>query len=116
MTRPQSYADVVEVIERWVDEAQRRALRSTTDPERGLPRFKKKAEQAQDDRVLHTLLQLLAEVCPDLLTPERLKSASYQRIDGDAITADDTRIRRRLQGIPEKAPDLRAQSSHGGPE
>ena len=75
VTRPESSAEVVAVIERYVDDAHRRVLRSTTDPARGLPRFKKKAEQAQDER-----------------------------IDGAALVAEGTRLRRRLQGIPETAP------------
>src|SRR5947209_18582308 len=104
MTRPQTYAEVVAVIERAVDDAYRRVLRSTTDPARGLPRFKKKAEQAQDERALDTLLRVLADVHPEVLTLDRLRSDSYTRIDGDALVAEDTRVRRRLQGIPETAP------------
>jgi hypothetical protein len=92
------------VVESHVDEAHRRVLRSTTDPARGLPRFKKKAEQAQDERVLAVLLALLADIYPQVLTPERLKADSYARIDGAALAAEDTRLRRRLQGIPERAP------------
>ena len=79
-------------------------LRSTTDPERGLPRFKKKAEEAQDERVLDTLLRLLADVHDDGVTLDRLRAASYERIDGDGLATDDKRLRRRLQGIPETAP------------
>jgi hypothetical protein len=104
MPRPQTYAEVVAVIERAVDDAHRRVLRSTTDPARGLPRFKKKAEQALDARVLAALLELLAEVYPEVLTTERLKANSHQRIDGPALTTEDTLLRRRLQGIPERAP------------
>jgi hypothetical protein len=108
MSRPQTLADVVAVIERQVDHAHRRVLRSTTDPERGLPRFKKKAEQAQDERVLSTLLALLAEVHPDVLAKDQLQADSYARIDGAALAADDTRLRRRLQGIPESASQLKS--------
>jgi hypothetical protein len=104
MTRPKSYAEVIAAIERAVDDAHRRALRSTTDPARGLPRFKKKAEQALDEGVLASLLELLAEVYPEVLTADRLKADSYQRIDGQSLAAQDTLRRRRLQGIPEKAP------------
>ena len=66
-------SEVVAVIERYVDDAHRRVLRSTTDPERGLPRFKKKAEQAMDERVLRVLLELLREVHPEVLDVERCK-------------------------------------------
>jgi hypothetical protein len=104
VTRPESSAEVVAVIERYVDDAHRRVLRSTTDPARGLPRFKKKAEQAQDERVLRVLLALLAEVHPEVLDIDRLQAASYERIDGAALVAEETRLRRRLQGIPETAP------------
>jgi len=104
MARPNTYAEVVEVIEHHVDDAHRQVLRSTTDPVRGLPRFKKKAEQAVDERALDTLLRLLAEVQPEALTVDRLRSDSYTRIDGAALQAEDTRVRRRLQGIPERAP------------
>jgi hypothetical protein len=93
----------VALIEQHVDESHRRVLRSTTDPARGLPRFKKKAEQAQDERVLDVLLALLAEVHPDQLPSERLRTASYERIDGAVLASEDTRLRRRLQGIPEVA-------------
>src|SRR5437762_6828714 len=104
MSRPKTYVEVVQVIERHVDDVHRRSLRSTTDPARGLPRFKKKAEQAQDDRALDTLLRLLADVVhPEPLTLDRLRSDSYTRIDGPALAAEDTRLRRRLQGIPETA-------------
>jgi hypothetical protein len=106
MARPQTYAEVVAVIERHVDDALRRVLRSTTDPARGLPRFKKKAEQAQDERALDVLLALLADVHVDVLTPERLRTESYDRIDGPRLAADDKRLRRRLQGIPETAPSV----------
>jgi hypothetical protein len=106
MARPRTHAEVVAVIERHVDDALRRVLRSTTDPARGLPRFKKKAEQAQDERVLDALLALLAEVHAEVLTTERLRTDSYDRIDGPALDADDRRLRRRLQGIPETAPSL----------
>ena len=104
MTRPDTSAGVVAIIERYVDDAHRRVLRSTTDPARGLPRFKKKAEQAQDERVLRVLLTLLSEVHPEVLDVERLQAASYQRIDGATLAVEETRLRRRLQGIPEVAP------------
>src|SRR2546421_13065929 len=100
MGRPQTYTEVVAVIERHVDDAHRRVLRSTTDTARGLPRFKKKAEQAQDERVLRVLLALLAEVHPDVLDIDRLQAASYKRIDGAALAAEGTRLSRRLQAIP----------------
>jgi hypothetical protein len=109
MSRPQTYAEVVAVIERVVDDAHRRVLRSTTDPARSLPRFKKKAEQALDERVFAALLELLAEVHPEVLTTDRLRSDSYQRIDGSSLAAEDTRLRRRLQGIPERAPSRSAE-------
>jgi hypothetical protein len=64
MSRPKIYAEVVQVIERHLDDVHRQVLRSTTDPARGLPRFKKKAEQAQDERALDTLLRVLADRCP----------------------------------------------------
>jgi hypothetical protein len=104
MSRPRSHAEVVEVIERHVDDVHRRVLRSTTDPARGLPRFKKKAEQAQDEHILEALLRLLADVHAEELSLDRLRSDSYTRIDGPALAAEDTRMRRRLQGIPETAP------------
>jgi hypothetical protein len=104
VTQPETLAEVVAVIERYVDDAHRRVLRSTTDPARGLPRFKKKAEQAQDERVLRVLLALLGEVHAEGLPLDRLQAASYERIDGAALAAEETRLRRRLQGIPEIAP------------
>jgi hypothetical protein len=104
MARPKTYTEAIQVIEHHVDDAHRQVLRSTTDPGRGMPRFKKKAEQAQDERALDTLLRLLADVHPQVLTLDRLRSESYTRIDGDALMAEDTRLRRRLQGIPETAP------------
>jgi hypothetical protein len=97
---------VIAVIERYVDDAHRRVLRSTTDPARGLPRFKKKAEQTQDERVFRVLLALLGEVHPDVLDHDRLQAASYDRIDGAGLAAEETRLRRRLQGIPETAPSI----------
>jgi hypothetical protein len=103
MDRPRTCTEVVAVIERRVEQAHRRMLRSTTDPARGPPRFKKKAEQAQDERVLDVLLALLAEVHPEVLTPDRVRAASYDRIDGLLLASEDTRLRRRLQGIPEVA-------------
>ena len=107
VTRPDTSAGVVAIIERYVDDAHRRVLRSTTDPARGLPRFKKKAEQAQDERVLRVLLTLLSEVHPEVLDLDRLQAASYQRIDGATLAVEETRLRRRLQGIPEVAPPNR---------
>jgi hypothetical protein len=106
MARPQTYAEVIAVIERHVDDAHRRALRSTTDPDRGLPRFKKKAEQAQDEHAVNVLLALLADVHVNALTPDRLRTGSYDRIDGPRLAAEDKRLRRRLQGIPESAPSV----------
>ena len=47
---------------------------------------------------------LLGEVQAVAWPFERLVKESYARINGDAIAAEDTRIRRRLQGIPEVAP------------
>jgi hypothetical protein len=106
MPEPLSVNEVIQVVERHVDSAHRDALRSTTDPEKSLPRFKTKAQQAQDDRTLRVLLRLLAEVHPSGGTIEQLQQASYARIDGDQLAAEDTRLRRRLQGIPEVAPNL----------
>jgi len=103
VARSETLADVIALIEQHVDEAHRRVLRSTTDPARGLPRFKKKAEQAQDERVFDVLLALLTDAHPDALPTERLRTASYERIDGAALASEDTRLRRRLQGIPEVA-------------
>jgi len=104
MSGSQTLADVIAIIERHIDEAHRRVLRCTTDPGRGLPRFKRKAEAAQDERILEALLTVLAEVRDEGLTLDRLRAASYDRIDGDALVSDDKRLRRRLQGIPETAP------------
>jgi hypothetical protein len=106
MAPPRTYGEVVAIIERHVDEALQRVLRSTTDPARGLPRFKKKAEQALDERVLNVLLAVLAEVHVDTLTPERLRADSYERIEGQRLEAEDKLLRRRLQGIPETAPSI----------
>ena len=103
MARRLTQAEIVAVIERRVDEAHQQVLRSTTDPARGFPRFKKKAEQTQDERVLDVLLLLLAEIHAEVLTADGLRAESYDRIDGSRLAADDTRIRRRLQGIPETA-------------
>jgi hypothetical protein len=102
MPRPSTYADVIAIVEQHVDDAHRRALHSTTDPARGLPRFKKKAEQAQDEHILDVLLTLLAEVYTEVVEIDRLRAESYERIDGPTLRADDTRLRRRLQGIPER--------------
>jgi len=65
---------------------------------------KSKAEQALDERMLNVLLRLLAEIHTATLTADQLRIASYARIDGPALAAEDTRLRRRLQGIPEVAP------------
>jgi hypothetical protein len=113
MPRTRTVGEVIEVIERHVDVAHRDALRSTTDPDRGLPRFKTKAQQAQDDRTLRVLLTLLAEVHPSGATIDQLQQASYARIDGAQLAADDTRLRRRLQGIPEVAPNLSGTTRDG---
>jgi len=104
MSRPGTSEEIVAIVERHVDDAHRRVLRSTTDPARGLPRFKKKAEGALDERVLDVLLRLLGEIHPATLTVDQLRTASYERIDGPTLAAEDTRLRRRLQGIPEVAP------------
>src|SRR5438552_15081385 len=101
MTRQQTQAGVVAVIERHVDGVLRRGLRSTTDPGRSLPRFKKRAEQVLDERALDVLLAVLADVVEDVVTRDRLRADSYDRIDGQRLEADDKRLRRRLQGIPE---------------
>src|SRR6266542_2103518 len=104
MARPETHAKVAAVIERYVDDAHRRVLRRTTDPARRLPRFKKKAEQSLHEGIMDALLAVLADVHADLLTPDRLRAASYERIDGQSLEAEDKRLRRRLQGIPETAP------------
>jgi hypothetical protein len=57
---------------------------------------------------LKVLLALLAEVHPQESDVEKLRQASYERIEGDVLTREDTLIRRRLQGIPEVPP----QSPH----
>jgi phage I-like protein len=98
----------VAIIERHVDEAHRHVLRSATDPGRTLPRFKTKSEQLQDQRGLNVLLALLTAAQTTPVTSEELLKASYERINGALLAAEDTRIRRRLQGIPETAPDLSA--------
>jgi hypothetical protein len=104
MPLPQTYDAVLAAIERHVDEAHRHVLRSATDPGRSLPRFKTKSELAQDQRGLNVLLALLTEVNPAGLAADQLLKESYDRIDGSVLAAEDTRIRRRLQGIPETAP------------
>jgi hypothetical protein len=104
MTRPSTVAEVISAIERHVDEAHRHVLRSATDPGRSLPRFKTKSEQAQEARALKVLLALLVEVHPDESDVEKLRQASYERIEGDTLSREDTLIRRRLQGIPEVPP------------
>jgi hypothetical protein len=114
MPRPHTYADVLAVIERHVDEAHRRILRSTTDPAKGLPRFKKKSEHAQDLRGFSVLLALLADAHSEGWDADRLRQASYDRIEGTLLEAEDTRIRRRLQGIPERAPQSAPPSPSPG--
>jgi hypothetical protein len=104
MPRPQTYADVIAVIERHVDDAHRHILRSATDPARGLPRFKTKSEQAQEQRAFSVLLALLVDANAEGWDADRLRQASYERIEGALLAAEDTRIRRRLQGIPERPP------------
>jgi hypothetical protein len=104
MPRPQTYAEVLAVIEAHVDEAHRRILRSTTDPAKGLPRFKTKSEHAQDLRGFSVLLALLVDAHSEGWDADRLRQASYDRIEGTQLEAEDTRMRRRLQGIPERAP------------
>jgi hypothetical protein len=107
MPRPETYAEVLEVIERHVDDAHRHVLRSATDPGRSLPRFKTKSEQAQELRALNVLLALLAEAHSEERDLDSLRQESYDRIDGPALSREDTLVRRRLQGIPERAPDVR---------
>ncbi|HLZ28602.1 MAG TPA: hypothetical protein VKV73_14915 [Chloroflexota bacterium] len=104
MPRPKTYAEVLAVIERHVDDAHRRIVRSVTDPEKGLPRFKTKSEHAQDLRGFSVLLALLVETNDEGWDADRLRQASFDRIDGPRLAEEDTRIRRRLQGIPERAP------------
>lgn len=106
MPKPETLAELLAVVERHVDNAHRPVLRSTTDPARGLPRFKTKAQQAQDERVLKALLVLLVELDPRGADLDRLQQESYGRIDGAALAAEDKALRRRLQGIPEVAPQL----------
>jgi hypothetical protein len=115
VTRPQTLAEMVAVIEGYVDDAHRRVLRSTTDPAHGLPRFKRRAEQAQDERVLRVLLALLGGAYPEVLDLDRLQAVSYERIDGAALAVQETRLRRRLQGIPETAPSSVLTESGGLP-
>ena len=107
MSNEQTRAEVLEIIERHVDDAHRHVLRSATDPGRSLPRFKTKSEQAQELRALNVLLALLVEVRGDGSDADRLRAESYERIDGDVLSREDTLIRRRLQGIPETAPPPR---------
>src|ERR1700730_14291450 len=104
MARPQTCADVLGVIEGHVDEAHRRILCGTTDPEKGLPRFKTKSEHAQDLRGFSVLLALLVDANVEGWDADRLRQASFDRIEGPRLADEDTRIRRRLQGIPERAP------------
>jgi hypothetical protein len=73
-------------------------------PRPDFPAFKKKAEHAQVEAVLRVLLGLLSEVHPEVLDLERLQAPSFERIDGATLAAEETRLRRRLQGIPEVAP------------
>ena len=107
MPAPETTAEIVAIIERHIDDAHRHVLRSATDPGRSLPRFKTKSEQAQELRALNVLLALLKEVRADGADNDRLRQESYQRIDGDVLSREDTLIRRRLQGIPETAPTLK---------
>jgi hypothetical protein len=107
MPAPETLAQVLAVIERHVDDAHRHVLRSATDPGRSLPRFKTKSEQTQELRALKVLLALLVEVRADGSDADRLRKESYDRIDGTVLERDDTLIRRRLQGIPETAPQLK---------
>jgi hypothetical protein len=104
MPKPRTVEELLAIVERHVDAAHRPVLRSTTDPARGLPRFKTKAQHAQDERVLKVLLALLAELHPGGAAVDRLQQESYERIDGAALAAEDKALRRRLQGIPEVAP------------
>ena len=104
MPRPKTYAEVLAVIERHVDDAHRRILRSVTDPAKGLPRFKTKSEHAQDLRGFSVLLALLVDAHAEGWDADRLRQASYDRVEGTLLAEEDTRIRRRLQGIPERAP------------
>jgi phage I-like protein len=106
MPTPPTYADLLAVIERHLDEAHRHVLRSATDPGRTLPRFKTKSEQLQDQRGMNVLLALLTAAQTTPVTSDELRQASYERINGAQLAAEDTKIRRRLQGIPETAPDL----------
>jgi hypothetical protein len=106
MPAPETVAEVLAVIERHVDDAHRHVLRSATDPGRSLPRFKTKSEQAQELRALNTLLALLVELRADGSDKDRLRQESYERVDGDVLAREDTLVRRRLQGIPETAPNL----------
>jgi hypothetical protein len=78
-------------------------LRSTTDPARGLPKFKTRAQQQQDERALRVLLAVLAEVRGGGVKPDQLQQESYVRLDGATLEEEDKRLRRRLQGIPEVA-------------
>jgi hypothetical protein len=107
---PETTAEIVAIIERHIDDAHRHVLRSATDPGRSLPRFKTKSEQAQELRALNALLAVLKEIRADGSDADRLRQESYQRIDGDVLSREDTLIRRRLQGIPETAPTQRGTS------
>jgi hypothetical protein len=107
MPAPETVDHLLDVIERHVDDAHRHVLRSATDPGRSLPRFKTKSEQAQELRALKVLLALLVEVRGDGSDADRLRTESYDRIDGAVLEREDTLIRRRLQGIPEIAPQLK---------
>ena len=104
MATPETYADVLAVIERHLDDAHRHILRAVTDPARGLPRFKTKSEQLREQRGFEVLLALLVDARADGADAERLREASYRRIGGDLVADEDKLIRRRLQGIPERAP------------
>jgi hypothetical protein len=106
MAKLQSSAEIVTIIERHVDDAHRRMLRSVTDT----MRFKTKSEKAQEQRALKVLVAVLVEIYASGSTAERLLKESYDRIEGDDIAAEDTRLRRRLQGIPEVAPQSLIQA------
>lgn len=104
---PETFADVLAVIERHVDAAHRHVLRSVTDPGRTLPRFKTKSEKAQELRALNVLIAVLLELRSDGADRARLLKESYDRVDGAVLEREDTLVRRRLQGIPETAARVR---------
>ena len=71
-------AEILAIIERHVDDAHRRMLRSVTDT----MRFKTKSEKAQEERALKVLMAVLVEVHASGSSAERLLKESYDRIDG----------------------------------